>query len=145
MYLATAIVVLFAELFKITVTPYDPLLQSVGPSLGAPSPAHLFGTDFLGRDVFSRVIWSLPNDLFVSFAVVGIALFAGAIIGAVAAFKGGLLDELLMRFTDVIFSLPALVIAMVIAVALGPGLSHMMFALMIIWWPPYAELQGERR
>ncbi len=143
-YLATAVVVLLAELFKITVTPYDPLLQSVGPSLGAPSPAHLFGTDFLGRDVFSRVIWSLPYDLFVSFAVVGIALVAGAIIGAVAAFKGGLLDELLMRFTDVIFSLPALVIAMVIAVALGPGLSHMMFALMIIWWPPYARVaRGE--
>jgi len=135
---------LFAWLFKITVTPYDPLLQNVGPSLGPPSPAHLFGTDFLGRDVFSRVIWSIPNDLFVSFAVVAIALVVGAIIGAVAAFKGGLLDELLMRFTDVIFSLPALVIAMVISVALGPGLDHMMIALMVIWWPPYARVaRGE--
>ena len=143
-YLAAAVAVLFAWLFKITVTPYDPLLQNVGPSLGPPSPAHLFGTDFLGRDVFSRVIWSIPNDLFVSFAVVAIALVVGAIIGAVAAFKGGLLDELLMRFTDVIFSLPALVIAMVISVALGPGLDHMMIALMVIWWPPYARVaRGE--
>jgi peptide/nickel transport system permease protein len=143
-YVTTAIVVFFAELLNITVTPYDPLLQNVGPSLGAPSAAHLFGTDFLGRDVFSRVIWSLPSDLFVSFAVVAIALVVGAVIGAVAAFRGGLLDELLMRFTDVVFSLPALVIAMVIAVALGPGLSHMMFALMVIWWPPYARVaRGE--
>jgi len=143
-YLITAVVMLFAELLNVTITPYDPLLQNTGPSLGAPSPAHLFGTDFLGRDVFSRVIWSLPNDLFVSFAVVGIALVVGAVIGAVAAFRGGLLDELLMRFTDVIFSLPALVIAMVIAVALGPGLTNMMFALMVIWWPPYARVaRGE--
>jgi peptide/nickel transport system permease protein len=143
-YLVAAILVFFANLLSITVTPYDPLLQNVGPSLGAPSLSHLLGTDFLGRDVFSRVVWSIPNDLFVSFAVVGLALAAGAIIGSVAAFKGGLLDELLMRFTDVIFSLPALVIAMVISVALGPGLTHMMFALMVIWWPPYARVaRGE--
>jgi len=143
-YLVTAILVFFANVLSITVTPYDPLLQNVGPSLGAPSLSHLLGTDFLGRDVFSRVVWSIPNDLFVSFAVVGLALAAGAIIGSVAAFKGGLLDELLMRFTDVIFSLPALVIAMVISVALGPGLTHMMFALMVIWWPPYARVaRGE--
>jgi peptide/nickel transport system permease protein len=143
-YLVAAVVVLVAGIFHTTVTPYDPLTQNVGPSLGAPSPSHLFGTDFLGRDVFSRVVWSIPNDLFVSFAVVGVALIAGAILGAVAAFRGGLLDELLMRFTDVIFSLPALVIAMVISVALGPGLTHMMFALMVIWWPPYARVaRGE--
>lgn len=143
-YLAASVLVLIADLFNITVTPYDPLLQNVGPSLGAPSLSHLFGTDFLGRDVFSRVVWSIPNDLFVSFTVVAIALIVGAVIGAVAAFKGGLLDELLMRFTDVVFSLPALVIAMVIAVALGPGLNHMMFALMVIWWPPYARVaRGE--
>lgn len=143
-YLVAAVAVLVADLLNISVTPYDPLLQNVGPSLAAPSLSHPFGIDFLGRDVFSRVIWSIPNDLFVSFAVVGIALTAGAILGAVAAFKGGLLDELLMRFTDVIFSLPALVIAMVISVALGPGLTHMMYALMVIWWPPYARVaRGE--
>lgn len=144
LYLVAAVAVLVADLFNVTVTPYDPLLQNVGPSLAAPSFSHPFGIDFLGRDVFSRVIWSIPNDLFVSFAVVGLALTVGAILGAVAAFKGGLLDELLMRFTDVIFSLPALVIAMVISVALGPGLTHMMFALMVIWWPPYARVaRGE--
>ncbi len=144
LYLVAAIAVLVADLLNITVTPYDPLLQNVGPSLAAPSLSHPFGIDFLGRDVFSRVVWSIPNDLFVSFAVVGVALTVGAILGAVAAFKGGLLDELLMRFTDVIFSLPALVIAMVISVALGPGLTHMMFALMVIWWPPYARVaRGE--
>lgn len=143
-YLVAAVAVLLGNLLNITITPYDPLLQNVGPSLEAPSLSHPFGIDFLGRDVFSRVIWSIPNDLFVSFAVVAIALTVGAVVGSVAAFKGGLLDELLMRFTDVIFSLPALVIAMVISVALGPGVTHMMFALMVIWWPPYARVaRGE--
>jgi len=143
-YLAVVLVVAIAGALDLAVTPYDPLLQNVGPSLGAPSTSHLFGTDFLGRDVFSRVIWSIPNDFLVSFVVVAVALVVGCVIGAVAAFRGGLLDELLMRFTDVVFALPALVIAMVISVALGPGLTHMMIALLVIWWPPYARVaRGE--
>jgi peptide/nickel transport system permease protein len=80
----------------------------------------------------------------VGFGVAAFALAVGLIVGSIAAFKGGLLDEILMRFTDVIFALPALIIAMVIAVVLGPGVVHMMLALMIIWWPPYARLaRGE--
>jgi peptide/nickel transport system permease protein len=143
-FVLTAIFVTVTDLLKLRMTPYDPLEQNVGESLGAPSFAHLFGTDFLGRDVFSRVIVSVPNDVIVSFSVVAIAIVVGALIGAFSGFRGGLLDELLMRFTDVIFSLPVLVIAMVIAVALGPGLTHMMIALIVIWWPPYARLaRGE--
>lgn len=143
-YLSVGLVVTIANALNLQVTPYEPLQQNVGSSLGAPSLSHFFGTDFLGRDVFSRVIASIPNGLVASFCVVAVAISVGALIGSVAAFKGGLFDELLMRFTDVIFSLPALVIAMVIAVALGPGLTHMMIALMVIWWPPYARVaRGE--
>ncbi|MGI0078104.1 MAG: ABC transporter permease [Nitrososphaerales archaeon] len=143
-FIVTAIVVEIAELLNIQITPYQPLQLSVGPPLASPSWAHLFGTDLLGRDMFSRIIASSPNDVAVGLVVVGVAIAIGTIIGAVAAFKGGLLDELLMRFTDIIFALPALVIAMVIAVALGPGLTNMMFAMMIIWWPPYARVaRGE--
>jgi peptide/nickel transport system permease protein len=143
-YLAIGLVAAMANSLHFQITPYDPLAQNVGVSLGAPSTSHFFGTDFLGRDVFSRVIASIPNGLVASFCVVAVAICVGALIGAVAAFRGGLIDELLMRFTDVIFALPALVIAMVIAVALGPGLTHMMVALMVIWWPPYARVaRGE--
>jgi len=143
-YVSVAVAVTVGDSLKIAITPYDPLQQNVGPSLGPPSMTHPFGVDFLGRDVFSRVLASIPNGLLASFTVVAVAISIGALIGSVAAFKGGLFDELLMRFTDVIFALPALVIAMVIAVALGPGLTHMMIALMVIWWPPYARVaRGE--
>lgn len=143
-YLAVGLAAAIADSLSLQITPYDPLQQNVGTSLGAPSSSHLFGLDFLGRDVFSRVVVSIPNALIASFCVVGVAICVGALVGSVAAFKGGLFDELLMRFTDVIFALPALVIAMVIAVVLGPGLTHMMIALMVIWWPPYARVaRGE--
>jgi len=144
LFLATAIVVEVADIFGIQITPYNPLQQDTGPALAAPSISHIFGTDLVGRDVFSRIIVATPNDVAVGIAVVGVALLIGIIVGSLAAFRGGLLDELLMRFTDVIFALPVLVIAMVIAVTLGPGVTNMMVALMIIWWPPYARLaRGE--
>jgi peptide/nickel transport system permease protein len=142
--LVIAIIVTISNILGIRITPYDPIQQNVGPSLAPPSLQHLVGTDIQGRDLFSRIIVATPNDVAVSLAVVGVALAAGIIIGSVAAFRGGLLDEALMRFTDVIFALPALVLAMAIGVTLGPGVTNMMIALMIIWWPPYARLaRGE--
>ena len=138
---ASAIVVALAGN---SILPYDPIKQNVGPPLGGPSLQHLFGTDILGRDVFSRIVYATPNDVFVSFVVVGVSLLVGALLGATAGYRGGLLDEALMRYTDVIFAIPALVLAISIAVILGPGIIHMMYALLIIWWPPYARLaRGE--
>jgi peptide/nickel transport system permease protein len=139
-FIGIAIVVEIANLLHLQITPYSPLAENVGPVLAPPSWNHLFGTDLLGRDVFSRMVAATPNDMAVGLAVVGVASLVGIIIGAAAAFKGGMFDELLMRFTDVIFALPIIVIAMVIAVTIGPGLTNMMIALMIIWWPPYARL-----
>lgn len=142
--LLVAVVVAMSTFLGIQITPYDPIQQNVGPALAAPSLVHLMGTDINGRDLLSRIVVATPNDVGVGLAVVGVALALGLIIGSVAAFRGGLLDEALMRFTDVIFALPVLVIAMAIAVTLGPGVSNMMIALMIIWWPPYARLaRGE--
>ena len=143
-FILTALLVAMSNVFRIQITPYNPITQDVGPVLAPPSFAHLLGTDVEGRDVFSRIIVATPNDVTVSLVVVGVALVAGAMIGSVAAFRGGLLDETLMRFTDVIFALPALVLAMAMSVALGPGVTNMMIVLMIIWWPPYARLaRGE--
>ena len=140
-FLATSIVIAIAGK---SVLPYNPIEQNVGPILASPSPAHLFGTDNLGRDVYSRIVFATPNDLLVSFIVIASSFAVGLVLGGIAGFWGGILDEILMRSTDVIFAIPALVLAMSIAVILGPGLVHMMYALMIIWWPPYARLaRGE--
>ena len=140
-FLAVSIVIAAAGR---SVLPYDPIEQDVGPPLAGPSPAHLFGTDNLGRDVFSRIVFATPNDLIVSFIVITSSFLVGLVLGGIAGFWGGILDEILMRSTDVIFAIPALILAMSIAVILGPSLVHMMYALMIIWWPPYARLaRGE--
>jgi len=126
------------------VLPYDPIQQNVGSALDPPSPEHLFGTDLLGRDVFSRIAYATPNDLFVAFFVTGFCLVVGLLLGAIAGYKGGWLDETLMRCTDVFFAIPSLILAMSIAVILGAGIINMMYALCMIWWPPYARLaRGE--
>ena len=143
-FVVTAVVVEITSLLNLVITPYNPLQQNVGPALSPPSVAHFFGTDPTGRDVFSRVIAATPNDVAMGVVVVGVALVIGLLLGSIAALEGGLIDELLMRFTDVIFALPALLIAIVIAVAIGPGVTHMMFAMVVVWWPPYARLaRGE--
>jgi peptide/nickel transport system permease protein len=143
-FVITAITIPIASLIGIQVTPYDPLQQDVGPVLGPPSLAHPLGTDMVGRDLLSRIVAATPNDLAVSLAVIGFSFLVGAIVGSFAALRGGLLDEGLMRLTDIFFAIPALVLAMAIGIALGPGIVNMTMALMMIWWPPYARLaRGE--
>jgi peptide/nickel transport system permease protein len=143
-FVITSLVVATADALHITVTPYNPIQQDVGPPLAAPSLAHLMGTDQLGEDVFSRIIAATPNDFAVSLAVISLSLIIGALLGTYAAFHGGLVDEALMRVTDIFFAIPVLVLAMAIGVALGVGIVNMTIALMIVWWPPYARLaRGE--
>ncbi len=143
-FLSIALAQAIATALGTRITPFNPLQLDAGPLTSPPTSTHLFGTDNLGRDVFSRVIASLPNDAEISFAVITVALVVGTLVGTFAAFRGGILEEALMRATDVFFAIPALILAIAIAVALGPGLLNINLALMIIWWPPYARLaRGE--
>jgi peptide/nickel transport system permease protein len=143
-FIVTSIVEAVGQYLKIQVSPYNPIKINVGPSLAPPSFQHIMGTDNLGRDVFSRILVATPNDVGVSLAVISFALIVGAVVGCYAGFFGGLWDEALMRVTDIFFAIPALVLAMAIALVLGPGIVNMTIALMVIWWPPYARLaRGE--
>jgi peptide/nickel transport system permease protein len=143
-YMIISLAVFISGLFGARITPYDPIKLFVGPTLVPPSWSHLFGTDSLGKDLFSEVISAMPTDMGVSLAVIAAALTVGSLIGSFAAYSGGMFDEALMRVTDVFFALPVLVLAIVIAVILGPGIRNMMFVLMIVWWPTYARLaRGE--
>jgi peptide/nickel transport system permease protein len=106
----------------------------------SPSREHLFGTDWLGRDVFSRVILGARIALTVSLIVVGLAIVIGVPLGAIAGYRRGRIDGLIMRITDLFLAFPPLLLAMAIVAALGPGLQNATLALVISWWPWYARI-----
>jgi peptide/nickel transport system permease protein len=122
------------------ISPADPLKQVLSTRLKPPSPSHWFGTDQLGRDVLSRIIYGARISLLIGTVVVGLAGSVGTFIGLVAGYFGGWLDEALMRLTDVFFAFPALILAMAISGALGPSLTNAMIAIAVVSWPVYARL-----
>ena len=109
-------------------------------SLLPPSPKHLFGTDDYGRDLFSMVIYGSRTSFRICVIVVSISTLIGIILGGIAGYFGGILDEILMRITDVFLAIPYLILAMAIAAALGRSIDHIMEALIIVWWPTYARI-----
>ncbi len=131
-------------LFANVLAPYDPLYQDYDSVLTPPSRAHVMGTDDLGRDVVSRIIYSARVSMSVGLVAVGIALVIGVPIGLLAAYNGGWLDDTLMRVMDAISSFPALLLALGITVALRPGLINVMIAISVVYIPAFARLsRGE--
>ena len=104
-------------------------------------PDHIWGTDAIGGDVFSRILWGAQIDLRLALTIVLVAVSMGTFIGAAAGYFGGKIDEIVMRVTDVFFAFPGLVLAMAIVMALGErSLDNISIALMVTWWPSYARL-----
>ena len=118
----------------------DSLALSPKDRLLAPSSAHWFGTDDGGRDVLSRVLHAARKSLAASGVVLVIAVTVGTAVGLVAGYFGGLIDEALMRLTDIFLAFPALLLAMGVSAALGPSLGNSMVVISIVWWPWYARL-----
>jgi peptide/nickel transport system permease protein len=119
---------------------YDPVEINLSEAFQAPSMTHLFGTDQMGRDIWSRVVWGSRISLRVGVTVVAFALCIGTILGGIAGYVGGIVDEILMRFTDLVLAFPSIVLALALAAALGAGLDNVIFAISITWWPWYARL-----
>jgi peptide/nickel transport system permease protein len=138
--LVLVLLVIFLALFGDLLAPYGALSPDYGALLAPPSAGHLFGTDQLGRDVFSRVLSGAKYSIMVSFSVLIIGVVVGTVIGLVAGYAGGVVDEVLMRFTDVFLVFPALVLAIALAATLGSGLTTTVIALGVVWWPWYARL-----
>ena len=134
-----AILALIAALAPL-LAPADPLKQVLSTRLDPPSAAHWLGTDQLGRDILSRMIYGARISLLIGVVVVGLAASVGTFVGLVAGYAGGWLDEGLMRLTDVFFAFPALILAMAISGALGPSLTNAMIAIAAVSWPVYARL-----
>jgi peptide/nickel transport system permease protein len=109
-------------------------------TLHPPSIQHLFGTDDYGRDIFSMVIYGAQTSFRICIIVVAISTLFGIILGGIAGYFGGVIDEVLMRITDVFLAIPYLILAMAVAAALGRSIDHIMEAMIIVWWPTYARL-----
>jgi len=122
------------------LVPGDPTSQDLDARLSAPSISHPFGTDQLGRDVLTRVLYGGRTSIPLGIGVVTVAAVLGTLIGSVAGYMGGAIDEVLMRIADAVLSFPSIVLAMALAAALGPGLSHSMVAIVFVWWPRYSRL-----
>ena len=129
-----------AALLAALISPSDPLAQNVVAGLRPPGPDHLLGTDKLGRDIFSRMLYGARISLAVGASVVVSAGALGTLLGLLAGYAGGWADELIMRITDLFFAFPALILAMAIAGALGPSLQNALIAISAVTWPVYARL-----
>jgi peptide/nickel transport system permease protein len=139
---AIALIAVFAAcaILAPLFAPYDPLVQDLGSRLQPPTSAHWLGTDSLGRDIASRILYGARISLVIGIVVVASAGVVGTVIGLVAGYAGGLIDEALMRLTEVFLAFPALILAMAIAGALGPSLTNAIIAIAAVTWAVYARL-----
>jgi peptide/nickel transport system permease protein len=127
-------------LFANFLAPYDPIRISLSERLMAPGGAHWFGTDEMGRDILSRILFGARISLRIGFIVILISGGIGSIIGAVSGYYGGHIDNILMRLMDVILSCPSLVLAMALAAAMGPSLNNAIMAVSFVMIPKFARL-----
>jgi peptide/nickel transport system permease protein len=137
-----AVVVFFVALaiFASWIAPYDPLATSWSAVRKAPTAAHWFGTDEIGRDVLSRVVWGARASLLAGLVSVGISLAIGVPVGLLAGYVGGWVDMLISRITDAMLACPFLVLAIALAAFLGPSLTNAMIAIGIAATPAFVRL-----
>ena len=134
-----ALVWLVVAVFAPLIAPYDPLAQTF-TALQPPSLDHPFGTDELGRDVLSRVIYAARVSIPLAILLVTLAAAIGGVLGAIAGYFRGLTDGAVMRVTDLVFAFPAIILAMVVTAVLGRGLRNAVLAIVIVAWPAYARI-----
>lgn len=133
--------VIVGAVFAPWIAPYNPTALNLKEVLLPPSLSHLMGTDNFGRDIFSRVLYGGRLDLLIAFAVVAIAAPIGSLIGVLSGYRGGGVDEALMRVTDVFLAFPTIILAFTTAAVLGrTSLLNVIVALVITFWAPYARL-----
>ena len=138
--LVIVILVIIMALFPQWIAPYDPIETNTLLQNAPPSAEHWFGTDFYGRDIFSRVIWGARIDLLIGVLGVVVPFVVGGLIGLLAGYYGGLLDSLLMRITDIMMAFPFTILVITIMAILGQGLINLFIALWLVGWMSYAKL-----
>ncbi|AUM74181.1 ABC transporter permease [Paracoccus jeotgali] len=134
------LVLLLTAAFAPWIAPYSPYGQNLGQRLLPPSGLHWMGTDELGRDIFSRVVYGSRITLMIVALVAVISAPLGLLIGAISGYFGGWVDKVLMGVTDVFLSMPKLILALAFVAALGPGIENAVIAIAITAWPAYARI-----
>jgi len=138
--LVIIVLLLLIAAFAPLIAPFDPIAQTLDKRLLPPSATNWFGTDALGRDIFSRIVYGTRITLVIVLLVVVTVGPFGLLIGAISGYYGGWVDRLLMRITDVFLAFPRLVLALAFVAALGPGIVNAIIAIAITTWPPYARV-----
>ena len=138
--LVVLVLLVLVAIFADFVAPYDYAEQDLMASFEPPSREHWFGTDEFGRDILSRVIYGGRISLQVGIVAVALALTAGGILGASAGYYGGRVDEVIMRFMDVLISVPRILLSIAIAAVLGPGMLNLMIAIAVASTPEFARV-----
>ncbi|MCI5653027.1 MAG: ABC transporter permease [Lachnospiraceae bacterium] len=138
--LAMLLLLIFAAVFANVIAPYDPVEQNLLIRLQGPSAAHWFGTDELGRDIFSRILYGARISLTVGLIAVSISCVAGCALGAIAGYYGGILDTVIMRISDIMMAIPSILLNISIVAALGTGLQNVMIAIGISSVPAYCRI-----
>jgi peptide/nickel transport system permease protein len=127
-------------IFATFVAPYDPIEQNLKHRLSPPSFEHFLGTDQFGRDMLSRLIFGIKTSLTTGIAAASLSMFIGVFLGLVAGYFGGIIDNIIMRFTDIVLSFPSIVLTLAIAGSLGPSLIHIVIALVAVGWTQYTRV-----
>lgn len=142
--LGIVLLLIFVGVFAPFLAPSDPIEQNIANRLQSPNSVHLMGTDQLGRDMFSRILYGARTSLKVSAIVVSISLLIGTVMGVISGYVGGWIDEAIMRFVDLLIAYPGFLFALVVVSVLGPSLFNLMIALAVTGWTGYARIiRGE--
>lgn len=138
--LIVVVLLVLVSLAAPLLAPYNPYAQNLADRLQPPSAAHWFGTDELGRDLLSRLIYGGRLTLGMVVAVVALVAPFGLLVGCIAGYLGGLVDRILMRLTDIFLAFPRLILALAFVAALKPGIGSAVIAIALTSWPPYARI-----
>ncbi len=135
-----AIVIILVAVLAPVLAPYDPAASVLTDALQAPSGEHLFGTDKLGRDIFSRILYGARVSLSSTIFVVALIFAIGTVLGVLAGYFGGVLDAVIMRLADMMIAFPGMVLAIAVAGIMGASIRNAVIAVALVSWPKYARL-----
>lgn len=140
LFFVLAVIVVIIAVAAPWLTPKNPYDAVMTDSLLPPSKEYIWGTDRLGRDLFSRVIYGTRPSLLMTFSLIGVVFIVGTALGIIAGYFGGILDSVIMRFADMMISFPGLILAIAVAGILGPNMVNAVMAVALVSWPKYSRL-----